>query len=65
MVYRLEGLVRVRKEDRYGWVPSDALSADAPAAEVPTAPPPDLTLPPMPALDFPGRPSAPAKPTTP
>lgn len=64
VVYRMDGLVRVRKEDRYGWVPADALAAEAPAAAAPPEAPADLELPPMPALQIPGLGTRPAtKPT--
>lgn len=41
VLYRADGLVRVRKEDGYGWVPEDALSSTAPVEpgeEVPVVP---------------------------
>jgi hypothetical protein len=34
VLYRADGLVRVRKEAKYGWVPEDALRSEAPAAPV-------------------------------
>lgn len=39
VIYRTESLVRVRKDqdDKFGWVPQDALTDQAPAAAVETA----------------------------
>ncbi len=53
VIYRLDDLVRVRKDDRHGWVPQDALSLTNPE-------PVDATetdaweIPDMPSLDIPG-----------
>ncbi len=58
VVYRADGMVRVRKGADFGWVPEDALTDQDPTPEPAAADP--WEIPDMPSLEIPGRGKAPA-----
>ena len=51
VVYRADGMVRVRKDDAFGWVPDEALTDQDPAPAASADDP--WELPEMPAFDMP------------